>query len=119
MFDHLYLVAHRPPSHPSAALYTSFLCIAENEDEAIHKTREACPGTKIIGVRISKHGLLAMASCNRSLPLSVCRAYDGFYLGTFDPRTGPVSRESEEYFPSLQAARQALLSGNWTQRLDA
>lgn len=121
MFDHLYTVAYKQSANTSLtpSFYNHYVCIAENEEEAVYKTKIAYPGTQIIGVRVSRHGLLAMESCKRSLPLSICKASDGFYIGTFDPQIGPVSRESEEYFPSLQAAQQALLSGNWTQRLQA
>lgn len=39
-----------------------------------------------------------------------------FYLGTMSPLTGPVSRESVEYWDSQEEALDALESGDWTQR---
>lgn len=61
-----------------------------------------------------KIGRLAAQSGYR-LPLEVLQSANGFYLGTADEE-GPVSRESEEYFPSFEAASQALNTGAWTQR---
>lgn len=50
------------------------------------------------------------------LPVQPLRCQRGWYLGTFSDELGPVSRESEEYFPSADLAEQALQSGVWTQR---
>ena len=60
------------------------------------------------------HGLLA-AQAGYLLPLEALQSGAGFYLGTAD-QEGPVSRESVEYFPSLEAAKSALSTGTWTQR---
>lgn len=60
-------------------------------------------------------GALALEYCNVRLPLKVLHSAAGYYLGTFDA-TGPVSRESEEYFRTEQVAQGALESGDWTQR---
>lgn len=49
------------------------------------------------------------------LPLQVLRSAAGWYIGTFG-KAGPVSRESEEYFRTSDAAQIALSTGNWTQR---
>lgn len=62
-----------------------------------------------------KHGHLAMQFCYLDLPLQVLQSAAGFYIGTAD-REGPVTRESAEYFPTLDAARSALERGGWTQR---
>ena len=60
-------------------------------------------------------GKLAQEYCNVSLPLQVLKSRAGYYLGTFDPESGPCSRESLEYFHTEQDASEALLSGNFTQ----
>ena len=59
-------------------------------------------------------GLLA-ADAGYRLPLEVLQSAAGFYLGTAD-QEGPVSRESVEYFPTREAAVQALETGQWNQR---
>ncbi len=60
------------------------------------------------------HGQLA-AEAGYLLPLEVQQSHAGFYLGTAD-EGGPVSRESQEYFPTASAAQQAMKTGEWTQR---
>ena len=62
-----------------------------------------------------KIGHLAQHCVNVALPLQVCRSAAGYYIGTVHPKDGPYSRESEEYFQTLEAAESALESGNWTQ----
>ncbi|MGE0371788.1 MAG: hypothetical protein AB7Q01_07860 [Gammaproteobacteria bacterium] len=59
-------------------------------------------------------GLLALTYVGKRLPLQVLRSAAGHYIGTFDD--GPVTRESVEYFPTVEAARHALETGAWTQR---
>lgn len=59
-------------------------------------------------------GLLAGRAGYR-LPLEVLESGGGFYIGTRD-EGGPVSRESQEYFPDHNTATQCLNSGKWTQR---
>lgn len=52
------------------------------------------------------------------LPLQVLESAVGFYLGTANEE-GPVSRESEEYWPTASEAAQALAGAEgetWTQR---
>jgi hypothetical protein len=61
-------------------------------------------------------GHLAKAFGGVDLPLYVLPSSAGFYLGTFDE--GPYSRESVEYFPSWDAAEDALKNGTWTQRTE-
>lgn len=60
------------------------------------------------------------ASIGKSLPLRVLSSQRGFYIGTADD-DGPVSRESEEYWDSKEAAEGALTGvegKDWTQRLE-
>ena len=61
-------------------------------------------------------GYLAVKYCGLSLPLRVLRSGAGYYIGTGSDALGPVSRESEEYFPNQSAADAALATGNWTQK---
>ncbi len=49
-------------------------------------------------------------------PVQVLRSGAGFYIGAFDPKSGPVSRESMEYYSTSEAANTALNSNTWTQR---
>lgn len=56
-----------------------------------------------------------------TLPIQVLESPSGFYLGTCNEE-GPVSRESEEYWPTKEAAQLALAGQEgkgWTQRLEA
>lgn len=53
-----------------------------------------------------------------NLPLQVLRSANGYYIGTAND-DGPVSRESVEYWGSLQAAADALKNQRWTQRQHA
>lgn len=62
-------------------------------------------------------GILAAAS-GFHLPLQILRSGRGYYIGTAND-AGPVSRESEEYFRTRQAAEQALQGSTWTQRQGA
>ena len=61
-------------------------------------------------------GYLAVKYCGLCLPLRVLRSGAGYYIGTGSDELGPVSRESEEYFPNQSAADAALATGNWTQK---
>lgn len=47
------------------------------------------------------------------LPVQILGSTDGFYIGTW--QNGPLTRESNEYFPNLEAAQNALNSNQWTQ----
>lgn len=62
-----------------------------------------------------KTGQLAKDFGKRSLPLEVLQSAAGFYIGT-QFEGCPFSRESVEYFPSLDVAQTALDNGLWTQR---
>ncbi len=48
--------------------------------------------------------------------LQVLESQAGFYIGTFDPQEGPISRDSLEYWPKREQAETALAAGNWTRR---
>jgi hypothetical protein len=50
------------------------------------------------------------------LPVLVLESAAGFYIGTFDA-SGPVTRESVEYFPTYELASIALQNNTWTPRL--
>lgn len=60
-------------------------------------------------------GKLAREWCGLKLPLKVCRSGAGYYIGTWD-ESGPISRESEEYWGSKEKAQEALDKNEWTQR---
>ncbi len=60
-------------------------------------------------------GKLALEFGGQRLPLSVLQSAAGYYLGTYN-ESGPVSRESVEYWPTEDRAEDALTSGDWTQR---
>ncbi|EPW8725025.1 hypothetical protein ACRS65_13520 [Pseudomonas aeruginosa] len=66
--------------------------------------------------RAESIGYLALAYTGKRLPLDVHLSAAGHYIGTAD-KDGPVSRESEHYFRSYQAASKALTKGRWQQRL--
>jgi len=61
-------------------------------------------------------GYLALTHVSKRLPLQVRQSAAGYFIGTVDD-SGPVSRESVEYFRSYEAAEQALSAGHWQQRL--
>lgn len=60
-------------------------------------------------------GEIANQFCGLTLPLQVLKSGAGYYIGTADD-SGPVSRESEEYWPHLHLAELALENHHWTQR---
>lgn len=63
-----------------------------------------------------QYGELAYDHSLEKLPLRVLRSNAGFYIGTFSPELGPISRESQEYWRERHEAEHALESGHWTQR---
>jgi len=68
-----------------------------------------------------RHGLLALDTLGKYLPLRVLESGAGFYLGTAD-EDGPATRESAEYWPTFDAAHEALqhpAGKAWTQRTEA
>ncbi len=66
--------------------------------------------------RAESIGYLALTYVGKRLPLQVRHSAAGYFIGTVD-ESGPISRESFEYFRSYQAADQALATGCWQQRL--
>jgi len=62
-----------------------------------------------------KHGQLAFVHCGKRLNLIILKSNAGWYIGTAD-EDGPCSRECVEYFPSQEAAGDALRNGQWTQK---
>jgi len=63
-----------------------------------------------------KYGQLAFDIDGQKYLLQILKSAAGFYIGTAD-RGEPVSRESQEYFRTRQAAEKSLSDGSWTQRL--
>lgn len=61
------------------------------------------------------YGKLAFAQFNTKHPLQILESASGFYIGTAD-ESGPISRESEDYYPTAEVAAQALEYNAWTQR---
>jgi hypothetical protein len=50
--------------------------------------------------------------------LSVLRSAAGYFIGAADPEDGsPLSRDSEEYYPTFEEAEHALRTLGFTQRL--
>ncbi len=68
-----------------------------------------------IELKHSKFGLLAHEYCGKRIEVAVLRSAAGYYIGTFD-EDGPVSRESNEYWPTSSAAQEALDTHCWTQK---
>ncbi|QCG68238.1 hypothetical protein [Pseudomonas veronii] len=64
--------------------------------------------------RSASFGHLALNYAGKYLPLEVLHSAAGHYIGTRDA-SGPVSRESIEYFRSEAAAWRALKRGGWSQ----
>lgn len=64
-----------------------------------------------------QYGHLAELYCQVKVELQVMDSNAGFYLGTWTKDLGSISRESEEYFKTHDAATAALGSGEWTQRV--
>lgn len=60
-------------------------------------------------------GALALAA-GQAFPLEVCESAAGYYIGTREPSGAPFTRESREYWPSLEATQRALDRRTWTQR---
>ncbi len=61
------------------------------------------------------YGKLAFDESGIKYPLQILRSAAGYYIGTADAFE-PISRESEEYYRSNDAAKQALELNLWTQR---
>ena len=64
--------------------------------------------TNVKGVLASRAGF--------DLPIRVLSSRAGYYIGTFSETHRPVSRESQQYYPTQQLAEEAFRKGTWTQR---
>lgn len=60
-------------------------------------------------------GINAYQTLGLKLELSVLESASGFYIGTAN-ESGPVSRESIEYYRTAEDAQHALDEGTWQQR---
>lgn len=49
-------------------------------------------------------------------PLRICQSGAGYYIGRVDEDGFPYSRESVEYFETLEQVSTAFEMGSWTQR---
>ena len=65
-----------------------------------------------------KYGEIAKAFGFGGMELKVCRSGAGFYIGTWDDIEGPTSRESLDYYPTFEKAKEALDNDTWIQRED-
>lgn len=74
------------------------------------------PSPSATQARAEPIGYLALTYVGKRLPLQVRHSTAGYFIGTTD-ESGPVSRESVEYFRSYQVAEQVLTTGGWQQRL--
>jgi len=61
------------------------------------------------------YGKLAFDECGIKYPLQILKSAAGYYIGTVEGFE-PVSRESEEYYRSVDAVKQAFELNLWTQR---
>lgn len=64
---------------------------------------------------MTQYGKLAELYGFGEQELKVYQSGAGFYIGTWDEE-GPISRESVEYYSTVEEAKLALKSGTWTQR---
>jgi len=75
---------------------------------------------KIAGnANVLNFGEVAFAVTGHILPLRVCRSAAGFYIGTISSDSDdsfPMSRESVEYYRTVEEADLALFKGTWTQK---
>lgn len=63
-----------------------------------------------------RFGYLAYVYSGARLELEVLETRAGFYVGTVRDDM-PCSRESNEYYPSNEAALEALVNDTWTQKV--
>ncbi len=54
--------------------------------------------------------------CGKKLKIEVLESAAGYYIGTFCPNCGPVSRESILYWRDFETASDALNTDNWQRR---
>lgn len=73
------------------------------------------PQSNPTGKCIKGHrGRMAFEELGLRLELTVLHSNAGYYIGTYDEE-GPVSRESEEYYRTREAAQYALDNNEFTQ----
>lgn len=81
------------------------------------------PPSDLLEAELFNHAITHRTSflCARWLeeehPLQVLQTPAGWYLGVWPEGDEPYSRDSQ-YFPTKEAAEQALEQRTWTQRLD-
>ena len=63
-----------------------------------------------------RFGYLTYAGCGRRAELQVLQTRAGFYIGTVNEDGLPCARESREYWPTQEAATEALKNDEWTQK---
>ena len=63
-----------------------------------------------------KYGEIAERYGFGKMELKVCRSGAGYYIGTWDDREGPISRESVHYYATAEEAQKALEGDAWVQR---
>ena len=63
-----------------------------------------------------RFGYLTYAGCGRRAELQVLQTRAGFYIGTVNEDSLPCARESREYWPTEEAATDALKNDDWTQK---
>ena len=68
------------------------------------------------GCMSTSYGQIAQQFLNATLQNQVLKSGAGYYIGTCDPESRPVSRESREYWRTEKEAEKALATGRWTQR---
>jgi len=67
-------------------------------------------------VQKRQFGHLAQKWANIQLELQIMQSAAGYYIGTQTPEGMPCSRESENYYPTREAADTALADDSWIQR---
>jgi hypothetical protein len=63
-------------------------------------------------------GYLARTILGELHAVRVLRSNAGYYIGTASGNGSPISRESQEYYPTEVDAINAILDNSWTQRLE-
>jgi hypothetical protein len=89
--------------------------IEKKEKELADCKAELAGLEEALAPSLAQMGKLAK-QCGMDLPLRVMQSGAGHYIGTQDEDGMPFSRESQDYFPSREAAAEALETGRWTQK---
>lgn len=64
-----------------------------------------------------KISMQALRYEGRERLLEVLRSNAGYYIGTLDDDGAPNTRDSVEYYPTAEAAQEALDNGTYTPRM--